>query len=81
MNYKALVEKYWEGETNLEEEKVLKAYFNGDKIAEELLPYKPMFRYFEVAKKQTLERPVESLLQQGNQQKNPLSVQTKSSDL
>lgn len=78
MNYKALVEKYWAGETNLEEEKALKVYFNGDKVAEELLPYKPMFRYFEVAKKQTLERPVESLLQLGNEQIKPLSVQAKS---
>lgn len=78
MNYKALVEKYWAGATNLEEEKALKAYFNGDNVEESLMPYKSMFGYFETAKKQTLAQSIAALLQQQNKQSNSLSVQTRS---
>ncbi len=77
MNYKALIEKYWAGKTSLAEEKALKAYFNGDNVAEELIPYQSMFSYFEVAQKQTLDSSVEALIQQENLPKSHLSVQTK----
>lgn len=43
---KALLEKYWEGESSLEEEASLRAYFNQDSIAEELKAFQPMFRFF-----------------------------------
>lgn len=31
-----LLDRYWEGETTMEEERALKAYFEGDEVAEEL---------------------------------------------
>lgn len=43
---KAILEKYWEGETSLEEEARLRVYFNQDQIAEELVPFQPMFQFF-----------------------------------
>ena len=38
-----LLEKYWTGETSLEEELALKAFFSGDSIPEELRRYQPLF--------------------------------------
>lgn len=46
MDYKKLVEKYWVGETSLEEEKLLKQYFNGDQIEKDLKPFQDTFKYF-----------------------------------
>lgn len=46
MDYKKLVEKYWAGETSLGEEKLLKQYFNGEQIAEDLKPFQATFKYF-----------------------------------
>lgn len=62
MNYKALVEKYWAGETTIAEEKALKTYFSSHQVDKELLPYVSMFQYFEVAKKQTLAPSIDNLL-------------------
>lgn len=45
-NIKQLLEKYFEGETSLQEEKELKNYFSSENIASELMPYKSMFGYF-----------------------------------
>lgn len=42
-----LIEKYFEGNTSLAEEKALQKYFSQDNIAPELLAYKPLFQYFE----------------------------------
>jgi len=47
MNYKAVLEKYWAGETTIAEEKALKAYFSSNQISEELLPYAALFQYYE----------------------------------
>lgn len=42
---KALLEKYWQAETTLEEEKVLADYFRDDPDPE-LAPYRDLFLYF-----------------------------------
>ena len=68
MNYKALLEKYWAGETSIREEKLLKAYFTSDEVAEELLPYAGIFQYYEIAKKETLPSTVEASLLTKNKQ-------------
>jgi len=48
MDYKTLIEKYFAGETTLEEEKSLKAYFRNEALVEEgLKKYAPLFRFFE----------------------------------
>ncbi len=77
MNYKALVEKYWTGETSLEEEKALVTYFNSDSVDEELLSYAPMFQYWDKAKKTTLKQPLENLLVKERSMLNRLKVRSK----
>lgn len=41
-----LLEKYWDAETTLEEEKALKTYFNSQKISKEHEAFKAIFQYF-----------------------------------
>ena len=38
-----ILEKYWAGDTSLEEELALKTFFSGDSIPEELRKYQPLF--------------------------------------
>ena len=49
-----LLRKYWNCETSLEEEKQLREYFGGENIPEQLRDTAGMFRYFEEAKKKSL---------------------------
>jgi hypothetical protein len=42
-----LLDKYWQAETTLEEEKTLADYFRGPSIDPELEPYRELFAYFE----------------------------------
>jgi len=42
-----LLDKYWQGETSLEEERSLRKYFASNDIDEEHLAFKPLFGYFE----------------------------------
>jgi len=46
-NVKTLLEKYWEGESSLEEERQLRTYFQQKEIAPELEQYRSLFSYFE----------------------------------
>ncbi len=57
-NIKNLLEKYFEGETSLQEEKELKNYFSSENIAPELLKYKSMFGYFSKEKTTESEREI-----------------------
>ena len=44
MDYKKLIEKYWNGGTSIAEEQSLKAYFNREEISGDLMEYaKPHF--------------------------------------
>lgn len=45
-----LLEKYLDAETTLQEEALLKHYFNSDKVAAHLMPYQSMFVYFSTNK-------------------------------
>lgn len=47
-----LVEKYFQGETSIAEEKELKNYFSSLDVAQHLVQYKPIFGYLSVAKEQ-----------------------------
>jgi len=58
---KDLLEKYFEGESSLAEERVLKAYFNSGKVAEEFLPYQDLFQYLNVAKQISFEGRMTSI--------------------
>ncbi|MFT6709190.1 MAG: hypothetical protein ACJATF_004054 [Flavobacteriales bacterium] len=45
-NVKSLLEKYWKGESTLEEEEELRDYFKQETIAAELEQYRSLFNYF-----------------------------------
>jgi len=55
INIKSLLEKYWEGETSLNEETTLFDYFNSEEVATELKVYQPMFQYFKSEKSSRIE--------------------------
>ncbi len=43
---RGILEKYWEGETSLEEEAALRDFFSSDVVDEDLQLYQPLFSYF-----------------------------------
>ncbi|PRP66319.1 hypothetical protein [Nonlabens agnitus] len=45
-----LLEKYWEGETSLQEEQDLRDYFKSDRVSQEHLVYKGLFHSYEMEK-------------------------------
>lgn len=47
-----ILEKYFQGETSIAEEKELKEYFSSPNVAQHLEHYKPMFGYFSQVKEQ-----------------------------
>jgi hypothetical protein len=49
-----LLEKYWNAETSLEEEKELHQFFQGNDVPENLKETAVLFRYFETEKKRSL---------------------------
>lgn len=51
-NIKDLLEKYWAGETDLQEESTLKHYFSSADVHPSLTQYKPLFSYFQEAKEE-----------------------------
>ena len=56
-NIQALLDKYWNCETSLEEEQQLKAYFRGQDIPEQLKDTATLFQYFDQHKKKDLQDP------------------------
>lgn len=53
-----LLEKYFEGETTVAEEKELTLYFSSEDVAQHLEQYKAMFGYFSSAKEQKFKRKI-----------------------
>ena len=53
-----LIEKYFEGETTIAEEKELQTYFSSEDVAQHLDQYKAMFGYFASAKEQKFEQKI-----------------------
>lgn len=49
-----LLNKYWNCETSLEEEQLLKEYFNGQHIPEQFKEASPLFQYFLEQKKKSI---------------------------
>jgi len=54
-----LLEKYWTCETSLEEEKLLREYFNGNEVPQSLSDAASLFRYFESERARTSEEDIE----------------------
>jgi len=50
-NIKELMEKYWDGETDLQEESTLKTYFAGADVHPSLEQFRALFSYYDVARK------------------------------
>ena len=63
-NIKILLEKYFEGETNLQEEAQLARYFQQENIAEDLVQYKPLFQFYDQQKNITLSEEFGQKIQQ-----------------
>ncbi len=51
---KNLIEQYFEGDTSVEQEQLLRTYFSGEEIHDELTLYTPIFRFQTTDSKQTL---------------------------
>ena len=49
-NIREVLEKYWDGETSLEEERELRSYFASSQVAEEFAPFIPLFAFFDEEK-------------------------------
>lgn len=49
-----LLEKYWNCETSLEEEQMLRSYFNGPEVSEQLKDAADLFRFFETERVRSL---------------------------
>nr|NQU89981.1 hypothetical protein [Bacteroidota bacterium] len=67
-----LIEKYFDGETSLDEEHMLRAYFNRDDVPVHLIEYRNLFGYFNHKKEQRLsksvnDRIIENISKDGNQ--------------
>jgi hypothetical protein len=50
-----LLQKYWDCETSLEEEQLLREYFRGDSIPEQLKDTAALFQYFEEQKNKSVD--------------------------
>jgi hypothetical protein len=57
-----LLEKYYEGKTNLQEEQLLRDYFHAPDIPEHLREHASLFRYFSGAKTETIGPVMETRL-------------------
>lgn len=54
-----LLDAYFEGNTSLSEEKMLRDYFNTEKVADHLVQYKPIFVSLKVAKQERSGKEIE----------------------
>ena len=64
MDYKTIkkiLDKYWEGETSLQEEQLLKDYFNSNQVAKELESFRPLFVYYKKEQEKTSTQSFEKL--------------------
>ena len=73
---KILLEKYFEGETTLQEETQLAQYFQQENIAEDLATYKPLFQFYDQQKNIT---PSDEFDQKIQQKTPPIAIEGKRS--
>jgi len=58
-NINKIINKYFEAETSLQEENLLKEYFMSDNIVSEHIQYKPLFLFYEEEAKQLIPTPIQ----------------------
>ncbi|MFK5889906.1 MAG: hypothetical protein QM486_04160 [Flavobacteriaceae bacterium] len=58
VNIEKLIEKYFEGETNLNEEAQLRTYFTSQKVPAHLEAYQDLFGYFEAKANESFKKPL-----------------------
>jgi len=56
VNLKKILDAYFEGNTSLEEEKMLQDYFNNETVADDLVQYKPIFAGLKAARSERSSR-------------------------
>ncbi len=66
-----LLDKYFAGETSLQEEAQLRNYFNGKDVQESLRSYQPLFQFFRQEQEQRLNERFETKLMEQLQQAPP----------
>lgn len=64
-----LLEKYFQGETSIAEEKELRTYFSSSDVAQHLEQYKAIFGYYRLAKEQQFLSQVPQLPKAGNKKR------------
>jgi len=71
-----ILEKYFEGETNIAEENELRTYFSSSNVAQHLQQYQPLFGYFNAEKEQIMEqkKPLNLTSQTKNRKLTWLSI-------
>lgn len=75
----ALLDKYWEAQTSIEEEKILKNYFNQSDIDTRLKEFQPLFQHFELEKEVSVSDGFEDrLLSQISEKPDTKVIQLKS---
>ena len=71
---KNLLEKYWAGETSVEEEMLLADYMSGEKVHPEFVEFKPLFSYYNEVKglhvQEDFDEKILALIQETDQKKN-----------
>ena len=78
---KILLDKYFEGETSLEEENRLKAYFQKPGVNPEFQAFQPLFQFFEAEKEASLSDEFEQKLLRKIQEKPAPRIRLMSSYL
>ena len=53
-NIRKLLDKYWEGQSSVEEEIQLRDFFSGTDVPEDLKSYQPLFQFFQIEKDKNL---------------------------
>lgn len=72
-----LLDRYFAGETTLQEEKQLRTYFNQAEVHESLRMYQPMFRFFQQEQAQKLDAVFDERLLQKLEQAPPIRLKVR----
>ncbi len=73
-NIRKLLDKYWAGESSLQEETQLREFFSGTNVPEDLKTYQPLFQFFQLEQDKNLNGDFDQrLIQELKSSENPKS--------